>query len=164
MYLVKHKKHRRTVKQKRTVKPRRSVKQKRSKKYRRSGGDGYGEEADDDENENKQYTAAERTAIIQEFKKIQEELQYAATNNVDVLDKIVLLYTHIVNNAGLFLKIEKFREVLLDKITDIESKESVWLDPKYRNEFNVNLNVLKSKYFQRKSKLLELLEKYDKLY
>jgi hypothetical protein len=144
-------KHKRTAKHRRTRKHRRTAKQRRTAKHRRRGGD-------------QQFTAEEKTAVINEFKAQLPEMQDALTNNINALDVIVDFYTYILKYANPLLKVQGFRQVLHDKMNQIESKESIWLDPKYRNENNGNLNVLKPEYFRLKAELIDKEDKYNKLY
>jgi len=151
---AKHKrttKHKRTAKHKRSAKHKRMVKHRRTVKHRRYGGD-------------QQFTVAERKVVIEEFKAYIPLLQGAVKTKSNQLDLIVEFYTFIKQNANPLLKIESFRKILFDKMSDIESQENIWFDPIYRNENNGNLNTLKSQYFKLKEELQDLSEKYSKLY
>jgi hypothetical protein len=144
-------KGKRSTKGKRSIKRKRSTKGKRSVRKKRTGGDAL-------------FTADEKTAIINEFKSQLPDLQYALTNNDDALDSIIHFYTYIIENANPLLKVKGFREVLFNKMAQINAKENMWFDPKYRNENNSNLNLLKPQYFQKKTELSDILEKYNRLY
>lgn len=147
-------KHKRSAKNKRTTKNRRTTKHKRTVKHKRSmkyGGD-------------QQFTPEERSIIIEMFKEQLPEVQNALKNDINALDVIVEFYTFIIDNANPLLKVTGFRNVLYDKMSQIETKENIWFDLKYRNENNINMNLLKPKYLKKKAKLQDLLEKYNRLY